>query len=111
MVISKPAPRKPKIPHPGDLLKTIRRLVDEGKVWHTRHVLEDSMPDRDLDFEDLEGILRKGLIRNKIRPGRNPGEWKCLVEDRLPGNSRWTGVAVVVKESHLLIATIEWVDP
>jgi hypothetical protein len=111
MVTSKPTLRKPKIPHPGDLLKTIRRLVDEGKVRHTVHVLEDSMPDRGLDFDDLETILRKGIIREKIRPGKNLGEWKCLVEDKLPGNSRWTGVAVVVKESHLLIATIEWVDP
>jgi hypothetical protein len=69
------------------------------------------MPDRDLDFDDLEVILKKGVIREDIRPGKNPGEWKCLVEDKLAGNSRWTGVAVVVKESHLLIATIEWVDP
>jgi hypothetical protein len=111
MVKTKPTIRAAKAPHPGDLLKTIRRLVEEGKVKHTIHVLEDNMPDRDLDFDDLERILRNGLIRDEIRLGRNPGEWKCLVEDKLPGNSRWTGVAVVVKESHLLIATIEWVDP
>lgn len=98
MVKIKPTICAAKAPHPGDLLKTIWRLVKEGKVKHTVHVLEDSMPDRDLEFDDLESILKNGLIREEIRPGRNPGEWKCLVEDKLPGNSRWTGVAVVVKE-------------
>ncbi len=76
-----PMPRK--LPHPGELLKLIRKLVAAGAVSFSTHAFEDRSGLRSLDFPDALEILRKGFIKGDITPGINPGEWKCKMVDKL----------------------------
>lgn len=100
--------KPPKPPHPGDLVRLVRRLAAEGKVAFSRHVLDE----RGFDVSDVIELLRKGDIDGPVRAGRNPGEWRCLVVGRLAWSPREAGVAtVVVREERLIIATVEWMDP
>lgn len=99
-------------PHPGDLIKVIRALAQAGKIKFSRHVLDERMPERGFDIDDVQTILTKGMIEGDVTPGKRPNEWKCLVVDKLPGNSRETGVATVVARGEfLIVATVEWIDP
>jgi hypothetical protein len=103
-----PLPRK--VPHPGDLMKIIRRLATEGKVGFSPHALERS-DERDIDLPDALAVLRQGEINGEIEAGNSPGEWKCKVTDTAQGSSRSIGVVVVVvKEQRLFIITVEWED-
>ena len=102
----------PKPPHPGALIKVIRALASQGKISFTEHALEDRMPGRGIDLDDVLAIFRLGDIEGRIDPGRQPGEWRCLVVGRLPWTSREAGVAtVVVRHDRLIVVTTEWMDP
>jgi hypothetical protein len=105
-------PAAPKPPHPGDLIKTIRSLVGQGKVAFTAHAFELRMKERGFEIDDVYEVLARGDIPGAIEPGRELGEWKCLVVGRLHWTSRETGVAtVVVRKERLVIITVEWMDP
>jgi hypothetical protein len=100
-----------KAPHPGDLIKVIRRLATEGQVAYSFHAFHERSEERNIDMQDALAILRHGTITGKIIPGYNPGEWKCKVVDTLDRSSRAIGVIVVVLGSErLLIVTVEWED-
>ena len=102
-------PRKP--PHPGELAKLIRKLVEVGAVSFSTHAFEDRSGPRSIDFTDALEILRSGHIKGDITPGKRAGEWKCKVIDQLNKSSRWVGVPVVViRDEHILITTVEWED-
>ncbi|MGH6816532.1 MAG: DUF4258 domain-containing protein [Hyphomicrobiaceae bacterium] len=99
-------------PHPGDLLRSIRKLVEEGRVSYTKHALEDQMPKRGFDIDDVEYVLTTGMIEGEISPGRKASEWSCLVVSKLSLGSRDVGVAAVVIPGHrLIVKTVEWIDP
>jgi len=105
-------PARPKPPHPGDLIKTIRSLVGRGKVGFTAHALELRMKERGFEIDDVYQVLARGDIPGTIEPGREPGEWRCLVVGRLQWTSREAGVAtVVVRKDRLVVITVEWMDP
>ncbi len=103
---------RPKPPHPGDLIKTIRSLVAHGKLSFTRHALDERMVERGFRPGDVRQVLLRGDIEGAITPGRKTGEWRCLVVGTLNWTSREAGVAtVVVRTDHLMVVTVEWMDP
>lgn len=103
-------PRKP--PRPWELLRIIRRLAEAGCITYSVHAEQERMPERGIDFFDVEGVLRNGEIDGEITPGRRAGEWKCLVVGRAELDARDMGVAtVVVRKQRLIIKTVEWIDP
>jgi len=104
-----PMPRKP--PHPGELMKVIRRLAAEGTVSFSDHAFDDRSGPRSIDFTDALEILKHGFIKGEITAGIQAGEWKCKVVDKLDKSSRWIGVPdVVIRDKHVLITTVEWED-
>src|SRR5262245_55646801 len=46
--------RKP--PHPGDLIKEIRKLAQEGRISYSKHALQEQMPFRGFDVDDVEHV-------------------------------------------------------
>ena len=103
---------RPKPPHPGDLIKTIRLLAAQGKLTYTAHAAEERMQERGIGFDDVLEVLGRGDISGNIMPGKKPGEWKCLVVAPLEWTPREAGVAtVVVRKDRLIIITVEWMDP
>jgi hypothetical protein len=104
-------PLIPRAPHPGDLMKVIRRLANAGAVGFSYHAFAERSEERGIDMPDALTVLREGMIRDPIVAGRSPGEWKCKVVDKLEGSSRWIGVAtVVIRNERLFILTVEWED-
>jgi hypothetical protein len=108
-----PTPKLPKAPHPGGLMKVIRRLTAEGKITLTIHALNDRLDERNFDISDVQKILRIGEISGNIKQGNKSGEWSCLVTGKLSLEAaREVGVAtIVVREAELIIKTVEWIDP
>ena len=99
-------------PHPGDLIKVIRKLAATGTISFTEHALNERMDERGIEVADVLAIFRLGDIDGPITAGNKPGEWKCLVVGRLSWTSREAGVAtVVVRKDRLIVVTTEWIDP
>ena len=68
--------------------------------------------ERGIRPKDVGQILMRGDIDGNVVPGRNSGEWKCLVVGELHWTRREAGVAtVVVRKDRLIIVTVEWMDP
>jgi hypothetical protein len=105
-------PATPKPPHASQLIKRIRQLAKDGKIAWSSHAFDERMGQRNLGITDALEILRLGDIDGDIKLGKNPGEWRCVVI----GNLRWTSreagvVTVVIRDTRLLVATVEWMDP
>jgi hypothetical protein len=101
---------RPKPPHPGDLIKTIRSLVGQGKLRFTGHA-GARMDERGIRPGDVQRVLRQGDIDGDITSGRNATEWRCLVVGRLDWTPREAGVAtIIVRKDYLIIVTVEWMD-
>jgi hypothetical protein len=105
-----PAPPKP--PHASQLIKRIRQLAKDGKIAWSYHAFDERMGERNLEITDALEILRLGDIDGDIEPGKNPGEWRCVVIGSLRWTSREAGVVtVVIRDTRILVATVEWMDP
>lgn len=101
-----------KPPRPHELIKLIRELVAQGHVQYTHHAEHERMPERGIDFLDVEAVIALGDIDGRIEPGERPGEWRCLVVGKPDLDSREMGVAtVVLRRKAVLIVTVEWIDP
>lgn len=102
----------PKPPHPGNLIKLIRKLVARGDYSFTNHVIDERMIERGFDFEDIIKLIELGDIDGKIVAGRTEGEWRCRVIGKLDWHPREAGVVtVVIREKRLLFVTVKWMDP
>jgi hypothetical protein len=108
--MSSPAPVPPKPPHPGEVMKQIRKLATEGRFSYGTHVFDERSPERGIDIPDAVQVLKKGMIKGEIKPGVNPGEWICKVVDQADGSSRWIGVVVAATNNWLFMMTVEWED-
>jgi hypothetical protein len=101
-----------KAPHPGSLMKVIRRLAADDSISFTDHAFEDRRVERGIDVGDAREILRLGEIDGPVERGSEPGEWKCTVVGKLRWTTREAGVVtVVIRDERLLIITVEWMDP
>jgi hypothetical protein len=104
-----PLPRK--APHPGDLIKVIRKLVEKGAFGFSYHAFDVRGVERAIDIQDALAVLRQGIIKGDVVPGKGAGEWKCKVVDKLDDTFRWLGVVtVVIKNERLFVLTVEWED-
>ena len=104
-----PLPRK--TPHPGDLIKVIRRLAEKGVVGFSYYAFDERGPERSIDIQDALAVLRQGTIKDDIIPGKGANEWKCKVIDKMDEPPRWLGVVtVVIKNERLYVLTVEWED-
>ncbi len=93
-------------------MKVIRRLAQDSKnVSYRAHALERLDERNTIDILDVLKLLRLGEIEGAINPGKNPGEWSCLVTGKCSLDGRDAGVAtIVVREEKLIIKTVEWMD-
>ena len=98
-------------PHQSALIKIIRQLATTN-IWFSEHAFDERRGQRNISVDDALAVLRIGDISGKIVPGKNPGEWKCLVIGPVIWASREIGVAtVIVRKNELIITTVEWMDP
>lgn len=69
-----PKVKPQKAPHPGDLIKVIRRLADAGKMSfnreHTFERMEERFEPWGFDLSDVLKILREGKSLGKLSLAR-----------------------------------------
>lgn len=105
-------PFKPRV---RDLESQIHRIAkDSSKVlWKSRtgesHA-ESRMDWRGITSGQMFEVLRTGMIRGEIEPGRSPGEWKVKLCKVMKGRREIGVVTVVIKERLLFVKTVEWED-
>lgn len=92
------------------MAKVIRRLAaDADNVIPSEHAL-DRMDQRGITMLDAIRVLQRGSIVGSIVAGANLGEWKCKVVERRRKARAIGVVTIVIKESMLLVKTVEWED-
>lgn len=93
-----------------DVVARVRALAREGKVAFSDHSYEQ-MDTRSLNDRIATSILEKGDPKGDVEPGKNAGEWKVKMVDRIKG-SRDVGVVTILLGSRelLLVKTVEWED-
>ena len=73
----------------------VRKLASQGAVSYTVHALDERMPERGIDVDDVHYILEMGEIDGDITPGTSNDEWKVCVVARPEWTSREAGVVTV----------------
>src|SRR4051794_18557984 len=84
-----------------EIVARVRDLAASGKVFWSDHAFE-RVDERDIDALVAERILQRGDLKDDlVEAGRNDGEWKVTMVDRLKPN-RDAGVVVVVVGTNFL---------
>lgn len=88
----------------------IRKLADDSKrVRFTTHANE-RMEERDISLADALRVLRNGTVEGQPEPGNKPSEWKCKMVRHARGNREIGVITIIIRESYLLVKTVEWED-
>jgi hypothetical protein len=97
-------------PTPKYAIEIVQRLARESRnvAWST-HALA-RMLERDITDEIALDVLRNGHLMGDIDQGRNPGEWKVKVGKQIKGRRQVGVVVLIIRESRLLVKTVEWED-
>lgn len=101
---------------PSEFEKIVRGLAQDSSnvLWraisHETHV-QSRMGWRDITDRMMFEVLRTGMVRGDIEPGRNPGEWKGKMCKKMKGQREVGVVTVVINRRRLFIKTVEWEDP
>ena len=104
-------PEEENPPNPRDFLRLVRELVTRDAYEWSFHALNERSIERDIHPDIALDVIAKGYIRDKIKPGKNPGQWVGKIVDTVGRSSRLIGVVtVVVREKKVIIATVEWED-
>ena len=91
-----------------EITKRVRELAADGKILWADHTFE-RMEERGIDALMAKRVLLRGDIEGEPEPGKNRGEWKVKLVDRVKAN-RDVGVVTVVMNKRLLVTTVEWED-
>lgn len=88
----------------------IKQLAsDSTKVRFTIHANE-RMEERDISLADVLRVLCRGTVEGLPERGTKNGEWKCKMVRHARGNREIGVITIIVRESYLLIKTVEWED-
>lgn len=97
-------------PHPGALEKRIKELAaDSRNVWFKDHA-DERADERDIYDDMVFDVLQTGFIKGGVEPGKYAGEWKCKMVKKMKGGRELGVVTIVVKNTRLLVKTVEWED-
>lgn len=98
------------VPDRADLQNRIRELArNSANVGFYDHA-EERMEDRGISDLDALRVLRTGEISGPIKPGRNPGEWKCKIVAPIKGRREVGVVVLTIRNRKLRVKTVEWED-
>ena len=97
-------------PRPEVLIAQIRFLSETTELVIFSDHAQERMDERGISDLDVYEVLKKGMIKSGINPGKRSNEWACKITYNVRG-SREIGTAVVVmNDQKLWITTVEWED-
>ena len=90
---------------------TIRELAKEtSRIGFLTHA-QDRMEERGIDNVDVYRVLRPGFVQSEsIKQGKRSDETVCKVIEHKKGARDLGVVTIVVRETKLLVMTVEWED-
>jgi len=68
------------------------------------------MRERDISIRVALHVLRSGVVSGPIIPGKVSGEWKAKVVLTVKGRREVGVVAIAVRDSYIIVKTVEWED-
>lgn len=90
--------------------EVVRKIAaKDTDVQFTIHANE-RMEERDISLADVMRVLRKGSVEEPPKSGKGKGEWKVKVTRHQRGCRDIGVVTLIIRESKLLILTVEWED-
>ena len=90
--------------------EVIRKIaVNDTAIQFTTHA-QERMEERDISLADVVRVLRNGTVEEPPKAGKGKDEWKAKVIRHQRGCRDIGVVTLVVRESTLLILTVEWED-
>jgi hypothetical protein len=84
-----------------------QRAATSANVLLTQHA-QEQMADRDIIAAEVFRILREGQVFET--PVLEAGEWKAIMELRMPGGRDAATVTVLAWNGRLLVVTVMWKD-
>ena len=97
-------------PRPETIRDWIHQLsTDTANIKWSNHALE-RMNERDISDKFVVEALRKGMVKGEVEAGQSPGEWKVKMAHRVKGRRDVGVVIITLRDSHLLVKTVEWED-
>lgn len=95
---------------PDRALAIVRRLAAETRniAW-SAHARERMLERGITDLMAVE-VLRGGVVKGEIEPGRQPEEWKLKLAKTIKGRREVGVVVLILRERRLLVKTVEWED-
>ena len=100
--MSRPKPLKP-----DDAVKQIRLTLDQGIVELSNHCLNDSMPKRDIDSEDIIAALSNGQVIKVAEWDSLYNNWKYRVEGLDISKEELTVITIIFQSNlSLFIVTV-----
>jgi hypothetical protein len=99
-------PQRPEV-----VRELVRKLALNTANIQWRVHAQERMVERDITDEMALDVLRRGDLKEEIKPGDRPGELIVKMVRVIKGRSREVGVVVVVVNNvKLRVITVEWED-
>jgi len=84
------------------------RAAVSANVALTLHA-QEQMAARDIIAPEVYRILREGEVHES--PVQEGGEWKAIMELRMPGGRDAASVTVLAEGDRLVVVTVMWREP
>jgi hypothetical protein len=90
--------------------EVVRKIAaTDTAIQFTTHA-QERMEERDISLADVVRVLRNGTVEEPPKAGKGKDEWKVKVIRHHRGCRDIGVVTLVVRESKLVILTVEWED-
>lgn len=98
---------RPDVPlSPADATKLMREIVRYGDIRYSRHCREESMPDSNFTFQDLETVLLNGEVTNPPERDEKAGNFKYKVVGRTAEGDSTIAITIFLDHRSILIVTV-----
>jgi Domain of unknown function (DUF4258) len=95
---------------PEAALESVKFLAADSKlVGFTDHALV-RMEERDIFDVDVFRVLKNGRIKGSVSSAKREGECLVKIVDKIKGQREVGVVTVIIRQSKLLVITVEWED-
>lgn len=91
---------------PEEATREIRRIVRYGSILTSKHCRLDSMPKRNVSFQDLISVLQNGKVIEDPIYDKDHESYKYKVEGTTIDDDSVVAISVLVNHRSVLVVTV-----
>lgn len=91
---------------PSEAQEKIRGIAKFGSIIPTFHINSESCPDRNYDLQDVEEVLKNGIVNEQPEFDDKYENWKYKVEGKAIDGDEAIVITVILSHRELLAITI-----